>query len=606
MLCARAMLLEWTDGAGTKHMWRSCDDTVQCGWYETEKLLPPTTTNISVRFQVRGFHREVQFAGSTGSKEELLFRVEHSDSCAPIDAVFELQGPIHKCCVNRAWNAARCGEPEDWEHWPEDGSRPAREEAPVCLKVANMAVPPQRFFDPQAFLDACTERLLIAMKVLLGVHQKTLRALHGLNNACTGQWYLSNLGSTVSAGLMIAAVPATFVLPPVGVGLAAAGSVAGGVTVGGDMLRDRWSLAELHKQVSADSWNAFVVSELFRDWLRASAVLQQLHASDGSSCRRSEGIVHEGMFDLSTSGDQLSPEDTLKVAGVAAVAVGDDVLTVALPVLGPLGFVLGAVLTTGMAMHGWTSQRLSQTEVQGKIAELKNKVLLLNFLLARMGKLTCPICEEALSEDEPARRCNEQEHVFHARCQDKSASCCSICPGLLYTGSLATWVQELATAKAAEAIAESTSDPSRLAQLQERFSKHVDEARCQLRKRSGPGVAKVTQGFQQFLNEVQSKYGQPQDLSAPATEQAAPSTMETREGSSTRMAATTFGARVKEGLQNIWDNAKHKHRQNRERASQDQTCDQPAPALDPMGAALGSTANRVVSRPAQKVKHLAV
>merc|ERR1719221_956209 len=109
-----------------------------------------------------------------------------------------------------------------------------------------------------------TRRLVAAIQELLAVHRDTLRGLRGLDAACTGRWYAVNSGTTFSATLLVAAVPSTILLPPLGLGLAIAGGVAGAGSLGGDAMQERWSLATLKKQLLKDNWNFLVVTEMLK------------------------------------------------------------------------------------------------------------------------------------------------------------------------------------------------------------------------------------------------------------------------------------------------------------------------------------------------------
>ena len=62
-----------------------------------------------------------------------------------------------------------------------------------------------------------------------------------------------------------------------------------------------------------------------------------------------------------SSGVVLPCQDGAKGAVFAAAALGDEAVLV-LPILGPVGLIVGAVLTTGIALHGWTQRKFSQQE----------------------------------------------------------------------------------------------------------------------------------------------------------------------------------------------------------------------------------------------------
>lgn len=157
-LCARAMIVEWEDGSEARQRWCSSDD-LQNGWYETEKLLPPTATNISLQFKVKGLKNGwpihavdrhngcawVMLSKKRYSPEIICFRVGAGHFAEPIDALFQMKGSVQACHVRRAWNTARPEEvePQEWECWDDQNTRPPYEGSPATLLAANAAAPPQ-------------------------------------------------------------------------------------------------------------------------------------------------------------------------------------------------------------------------------------------------------------------------------------------------------------------------------------------------------------------------------------------------------------------------------------------------------------------------------
>jgi len=459
-LCARAMLVEWEDGSTERQRWLSSEDRLQNGWYEAEKLLSPTATNITVQFRVKGPRKFwevcavdrrngcswVLLGKDRYAKEVVCLRVGAGHFSDPIDATFELKGPMHRCFLHRAWNAARTGpseDSEDWECWEDLDSRPQCDTVPATLVAASAAVPPQEFTESAAYLEACAQRLATALPELLAVHRETLRALRGLDASCTGQWLRANAGTTLSAGLMIAAVPSTILMPPLGIGLAIAGSVASSAAFGGDALQERWSLARLREQLSRDGWNAFVVADLLRAWLLAARDVQE------------QGVLEDRLEAETRSSEQKHKSSgamgALKCAAWGATSFSDEAAA-ALPVLGPIGVIVGAVLSTGIAIHGWTSQRFSQKQVRAKLTELQNKLIVYHFLLARLGRLTCAVCSQSVSEEDAVCRCAAQTHVFHSRCLEPFSKSCPVCSGELHEHSgsctIVTWMEGLAESPA--------------------------------------------------------------------------------------------------------------------------------------------------------------
>eukprot|EP00931_Biecheleriopsis_adriatica_P040095 TRINITY_DN22935_c0_g1_i4.p1 TRINITY_DN22935_c0_g1~~TRINITY_DN22935_c0_g1_i4.p1 ORF type:complete len:736 (-),score=132.82 TRINITY_DN22935_c0_g1_i4:233-2440(-) len=476
-LCARVLVIEWEDGGNLRQRWRSADDALENGWFEVEKLLPPTATNIAVQFQLKCPRKNldvyavdrhngcswVMLGKERYAPEVICLRVGAGHFSDPIDVVFELKGPVHRCFVHRAWNAARQGgTPEEWEFWDDEDSKPPCEGLPATLAAANDAISPQVFEDPKSYLRACECRLAASVQALLDVHRETLRALQGLDSSCNWNWLRANMGTSFSAGLMIAAVPSTILLPPLGIGLAIAGSVASTAAYGGDAMQERWSLGRLRRQLSWDNWNAFVVIDLLRAWvlaLKETEPYLKKHAAPG--------VDDQLMSDPGKTKNQPSSSSTAIRMATGVVTTFSDEAAAALPVLGPAGVIVGAVMSTGIAIHGWTSQKFSQKEVRAKLADLKRRLICHQFLLARLGALRCPLCDLCISENEPAARCAAQLHVFHKSCVvGKSLNSCACCASTLDVdeGSLSTWANVLArqrsTQDAVDGTASSAAPPS--------------------------------------------------------------------------------------------------------------------------------------------------
>mmetsp|Transcript_90853 Transcript_90853/g.293326 ORF Transcript_90853/g.293326 Transcript_90853/m.293326 type:complete len:1207 (-) Transcript_90853:112-3732(-) len=443
-LCARAMIVEWEDGSEARQRWCSSEDPLQNGWYETEKLLPPTATNISLQFKVKGLKNGwpihavdrhngcawVMLSKDRYSPEIICFRVGAGHFADPIDALFEMKGSVKACHVRRAWNTARPEEvePQEWECWDDQKTRPPYEGSPATLLAANAAATPQDCLDAEVYFEAVTRRLVAATKELLTVHRETLRALRGLDTSCTGNWLITNVSSTVGAGLMIAAVPATILLPPLGLGLAIAGSIAGSATMGGDALQERWSLARLRGQLSRDGWESNVASDLLREWLQASKQVQDHTLSSDQKkqgatySQRAVGMAKSAAVVLRIHSSQL------QVKALAASLITDEAAA-ALPLLGPLGVILSATLSTGLAIHGWSSQKFSQREVRAKIQEMKDRLVFFQFLLSRLGELKCHVCEDLITPTCAAKRCTDFQHYCHEKCFRAEAGCKKLkCP----------------------------------------------------------------------------------------------------------------------------------------------------------------------------------
>mmetsp|Transcript_18288 Transcript_18288/g.42668 ORF Transcript_18288/g.42668 Transcript_18288/m.42668 type:complete len:1184 (+) Transcript_18288:54-3605(+) len=427
---ARSMIVEWVEGVdGGSMRWNSSEDPLQNGWFEVEKLLPPHVRDIRVMFQVKGpgkrwdigrVDRHRHCAWVPGEKEEI--RLRSGDNAAePVDAVFELKGPPHRCFVHRAWNAA-AELHDEWECWiDDDESRPPREDVPQTLRAADLVVPPQECDTLEVYFSLLTKRLCVAAAELITVHRETLLALIGLDGSCTNQWLSTNVGTTASAGLMVAAVPMTFVLPPVGLTLAVAGGVAGGAAMGSGSIQERWTLQRLRTQLSRDAWNSFVVGSVLASWIEAGKALSKRTIESGDDLDLRHGGLEAGK-DARAKGAAVAittgavgTDTALRTGVIAAASLGDEAAII-LPVLGPAGLIVGAVLTTGIALHGWTQRRFSQQEVRTKLDELRSKILFFQCLLARLGRLDCSACKNQIQDDQQIRRCTKLLHCFHASC----------------------------------------------------------------------------------------------------------------------------------------------------------------------------------------------
>lgn len=446
----RCMIVDWTDNKG-EHHWVSSGDPLQNGWYESEKLLSPFATHIRVHFKVKAPHmkpRDVFRAEKGGQscgapaerqvQEVIAFRMRESSAHDPVDVMFELKGPVHRCFLRRAWNAGGQRTDEDaddmeWEVWEDEDSRPKREGTPTSLVAADAAAPARKCDSRDDYLEVVAARFCAASLEMLGVHRETLRALLGLDESCTGHWITANTGTTVSAGLMIAAVPLIFTVPPVGLALALAGSITATMSLGGESLSERWNIAQLREQVWNDSWNAFVTAELMEQWLVAAAAVGTESPAERAGRKGRDRGEAAGVAESSGIGNRAAVYcaadnaigATRSAAQIAAMFGPKAAMAVA--VLGPIGISLGAVLNTGIAIHGWTTRKFSQKEVRRTISDLRDRILFIQYLLSHLGMLVCPLCQQSMSLEDNLRRCSEYSHYCHAACFE-SASTCTSCP----------------------------------------------------------------------------------------------------------------------------------------------------------------------------------
>eukprot|EP00440_Ansanella_granifera_P069026 gb/GFBE01074877.1/.p1 GENE.gb/GFBE01074877.1/~~gb/GFBE01074877.1/.p1 ORF type:complete len:609 (+),score=99.32 gb/GFBE01074877.1/:1-1827(+) len=479
ILCARSMEVGWEDGTGIRQTWSSWSDELENGWYEAEKLLPSSATDISVHFKVHGLggpwdvcrvdrRRKCEWVADGNGRhqsEVIWLRASDAHLNDEVDAIFELAGHFNGCYIRRAWNCVDVSSDRyPWEHWSDALSRPRVQPPCSTLEAADGAAPlAVGLGNPRVYLICTTKRMCAAARELVEIHRQTLRGLRQLDAKFTGQWWGVNMGTSASAGLGIASAVLLFVAPPVGVGLGVGSAVTGGLAFAGDVATDRELLADFRSQLSRDTRDAFAVAELLREWLLArqalvaySACGEPPCASSSDSCTGVQGISVSGVSQrqLSVSSSFSMAEDvacwgaahssssnalgTALDTGLTAGAVaegaaatgtrvaqqlGQSVAAAASQVLG----IAGALISTGYAIRGWSSTKAGQTAVRQKSADLTKRLLQLQHLLASVDRLECPICADGITLAESVRRCMHSFHCFHDRCLHRYASHCPSC-----------------------------------------------------------------------------------------------------------------------------------------------------------------------------------
>jgi len=456
ILCARSMEVEWEDGTGHRQHWSSWTDDVENGWYDAEKLLPASVTDIRVYFKIHGVggpwdvckvdrQSGCSWVISHGRHltEEIWARAGQHDIHDDMDCVFELRGPMNACYLCRAWNAARRGFRERWEHWGDKLSRPVPEERAATLDAADSAAPLSAFQgNPKLYCICTTKRMCSALRALTDVHRQTLKGLRELDAKFTGQWVGVNVGTTASAGLGIASAVTMFLAPPVGVGLGIGSALTGGIAFTGDSLADRAHLADFRKQLSKDAWNSFVVAELIKEWMQARQALQSISQHEASS-QRAFSVQPEGAGSDSFQtvlGDAFASTLTagavVEGAGAFGVRVADGLGKTAAAASQVLG-IAGALISTGFAVHGWSTIKSGQKVVRQKIGELIVRLLQIQHLLASVDRLECPICADNIILADSVRHCLHSAHCFHETCMShlerRRIRSCPECAGPLCT-----------------------------------------------------------------------------------------------------------------------------------------------------------------------------
>lgn len=467
MLCPRSMEVEWENGTGMRQHWSSWQDEL-CGWYEAEKLLPASATDISVCFKVRTLSTAVGAVPAemfkvdrhqghcwikddiTGKRipEVIWFRHAGTSQTPPraIDAAFELCGVGPSCYMSRAWDAGR-GEteaPEPWEYWHKKSTRPKAAPLPDTLRAADEACEQiLQGRDPHA----ATTRVAAAANVLQDIRRETLTKLRQINGELTTQWALVNSTNTLSAGLGVAAAVTLFIVPPVGIGLGIGSAAVGGSAQAGDTITDRLQIKDIKQQISRLIWNTLVVAELENEWLQA------LHA-DGVAISASAPIsetaqVEDVGVDV-TRGAQIGA--TVAGAGLARVVQGTEAaagITTASTIMRGTTTVLGvtgALMSTGIAVHGWSTTKSLQVSVRSKIEVLESSILYTQRWLAGVGGLECPVCLESLELHSQVMRCHTW-HYVHSHCFDQWArghhQSCPVCRGPVNANERSQALQDL-------------------------------------------------------------------------------------------------------------------------------------------------------------------
>lgn len=461
-LCQRSMLVRWQDATGARSWSSSLEaDGPEGGWYEAEKLLPSTAMHITVQFQAHGpggpwdvcqvdRRKDCRWiAGPGGHPVEVIrLRTDAGSVADDVDVLFELAGPMHGCYLWRAWNTARAGPRQHWEHWPERETRPKLAGRPLTLEAADGAAPLLYMpGEPMVRCKCATKRLSAAAHALVDVHRQTLERLRELDARFTDQWFGVNMGTTASAGLGIASAVLLFTAPPVGVGLGIGSSVAGGLAFAGDSLADHSHLTDLKRQLSEDAFDAFVVAELLKEWMLARRALAAASPLGPGHMQREDSTLNDACDSVGGRGcstDRLSIGEAVD-NGLVAGAVADGVAVTGTRLADGLGKtiagfsqvlgVAGALISTGFMIRGWSTTKAGQSAVRAKIRELTLRVVQLQHLVASIDRLECPVCADEIILADNVRRCASNFHCFHERClghqQRGVAQGCPLCGGPL-------------------------------------------------------------------------------------------------------------------------------------------------------------------------------
>mmetsp|Transcript_62495 Transcript_62495/g.116157 ORF Transcript_62495/g.116157 Transcript_62495/m.116157 type:complete len:608 (-) Transcript_62495:41-1864(-) len=457
-LAHRSMELEWDNGSGERQRWSSYMDPLS-GWWEAEKVLPASATNVCVRFNVhiltnsyrlpkydrrRRCRSPKRVDSEEPEMEEIWFLGGRGPDTGAVDATFELQGLPSECNVWRAWNAARGRNTPaaEWEAWEDEQTKPKARSSLLVLEAADAACMPCQNLATNEPLQHCattTKRLVAAVKALQSVRRDVLSQLRSLDDRMTGQWAAVNSTNTLSAGLAVAGAAALFVAPPVGIGLGIGSAVSGGAASAGDAAADSIVVAELRKCLVVADMSSFAVAELQQDWLqardRAEGALRAAEQNGDWFKLKELGLyTSQGMqVGVAIAHTAVNIADQVVLGGTAAAetaSIGVRAMPVAAKALG----VVGAVISTGVAVHGWVSTKSLQETCRSRMDEAEQSMISTQRWLAAMSELECPICLGGVELQEEARCCSQSWHYAHAKCladwerECEAARRCPTCP----------------------------------------------------------------------------------------------------------------------------------------------------------------------------------
>lgn len=449
VLCGRSMQVVWESENGQREEWSSFQSPV-CGWFEAEKVLPASVSNVRVSFKaynlarsfdVNAVDRHDRCCGLIDQSGADIIEVFQFNG-EPVDVTFELRGIAELCYVSRAWNAESLSA-APWEYWEHLPSRPAPRPSLVVLQVADAAAAPRDLFqDPLDHYDKATKRLVAAAKALQNVRRYTLAKLRRLDKHLTGQWMAVNSGTTVGAGLAIASAAALFVSPPVGVGLGISSVAASGAAGAADVAADHHSLEGLRHSLCDDDASAFAVADLQCEWVQAKEDAYAQLVATGSATKTSLELgrhrVHTVQAGLVMANTAVVIAEM--VEGSTAGVIAAESLAPLMPAARALG-VVGAVLSTGVAVHGWATTKTLQTCVRRRIADIGRSICGVQRWIAAMDEMECCICLLPISSQDEVQSCEDSWHYSHAQCLTQWADECRMqhrevtCP--LCTGALA-------------------------------------------------------------------------------------------------------------------------------------------------------------------------
>ena len=115
---------------------------------------------------------------------------------------------------------------------------------------------------------------------------------------------------------------------------------------------------------------------------------------------------------ISVAGTAVGIADQVVLGGAETASIGARAVPVAARALG----VVGAVVSTGVAVHGWVTTKGLQETCRSRLTSVNSATVATQRWLAAMSQLECSICLGAIELHEEARCCSKSWHYAHAHC----------------------------------------------------------------------------------------------------------------------------------------------------------------------------------------------
>jgi hypothetical protein len=185
--------------------------------------------------------------------------------------------------------------------------------------------------------------------------------------------------------------------------------------------------------MSMVAWNSFAVLELEQEWLRAR---KQVIAHSGRFIHTEQAMDSSDAGAITSYGANLgasvmkvlveaSTYEARAALATQAAVTAEGSSTVAIPMAARTLGVVGAAVSVGIAIHGWTSTKTSQTLVRDTVQELSRAIAGTQRWLASVGMLECAICGCSINLSHDAGCCQDSWHCFHEPCLRLWANKCA-------------------------------------------------------------------------------------------------------------------------------------------------------------------------------------